>query len=163
MPSTPGMATNVTVNAGRCTMAMESDVGRRAARRGKLALRLEVGQKACVCLHTPGPARSLASGAASFVRQGYLIVVSQGLSRRLLAGFRDVERVPYAHTMHARPDHDDLVAMMIAQESDAAAGEPRGLVQRGEPLQFDLRRDGNVMGRFARHVWGLRLWWSGVA
>jgi hypothetical protein len=54
--------------------------------------------------------------------------------------------------MHTRPDHDDLIAMMIAQESDATAGEPRSLVQWGEPLQFDLRRDGNVMGRFARHV-----------
>jgi hypothetical protein len=54
--------------------------------------------------------------------------------------------------MHARPNHDDLVAMMIAQESDAAPSEPCGFVQRGEPLQFDLWQDGDVMGSFARHV-----------
>jgi hypothetical protein len=31
------MATNVTANAGRCTMAMESEVGEEAAEEGKLA------------------------------------------------------------------------------------------------------------------------------
>jgi hypothetical protein len=72
-------------------------------------------------------------------------------SVRATSWIGDIEGVPHPHAMHARSDHDDLVAMMITQVSDTAAGKPRGLVQWGEPLQFDLRRDGDVVGSFARH------------
>src|SRR5262249_45407595 len=128
MASTPGSATNVTANAGRCTMAMGSEVG---GGREKLALRLEVGQKTDAFVNDPWPCSSPWRAAFLFLqarRYGALLRRDWRLRVLLAPVMRALwpwldDRIVQRANVVMQAFHEDQCALVGFHGLDFASGD----------------------------------------